>query len=121
MEAVELALEVSFDWVSVIFLDEKPHTELNIKHLNHNYSTDILTFQFSDGENKGGEIYINVDQARINAQDYNVSHLNELSRLIAHGLLHLAGIGDKTDAEQKEMTDFENKILEETKSFHVKQ
>lgn len=100
-----------FGWINVVFLDNKPHTELNINHLDHHYETDVLTFDFSDPESVNGEIYINVDVAQDNAIYYKQSTERELYRLIIHGILHLVGVNDKTEEEQGEMSTLEEKYL----------
>jgi len=101
----------SFGWINVIFLDTKSHTDLNVKHLSHDYATDVLTFDFSDREMINGEIYINVDVAQENATYYAEPAERELKRLIVHGVLHVVGVNDKTEEEQKTMTGFEEKYL----------
>lgn len=98
-------------WLNVVLMNSATHTALNIKHLNHDYETDVLTFDFSEEEVANGEIYINVEVAKENADLYKTTLQNELYRLIIHGALHLVGINDKTEEEEANMRDHEDKYL----------
>ena len=69
----------------------------NIKFLNHNYYTDVLTFDYSDQDIISGDILISVERVYDNAKKFNVEFLSELDRVMAHGLLHLLGYKDKTN------------------------
>lgn len=100
-----------FEWINVIVMNSAEHTEMNAQYLGHNYPTDIITFEFEDPENMNGELYINLDVAKENANEYKVSLESELSRLIIHGTLHLVGYKDKTADEKIKMTEGENKYL----------
>lgn len=91
---------------------------VNVKHLNHDYYTDIITFDYSEGEVVSGDLLISFDRVRENAKDAGVSFQEELRRVIIHGCLHLVGYGDKTDAEVIQMREEENKALN---MFHVEQ
>ena len=91
---------------------------LNEKYLGHKTYTDIITFDYSEGNTVSGEIYISVDRVKENAERYNVDFYTELQRVMAHGVLHLMGFNDKTDEERKFMRDKEN---EKINLFHVKQ
>lgn len=102
-----------FGWINVIVIPSKDHTMLNNNYLGHDYATDILTFEYPEMDVMCGEIYINADVLVENAAEYEVAVSNELNRLIIHGILHLAGLGDHTDEEQRVMTLNENKYLEE--------
>jgi len=91
---------------------------VNSKHLGHDYYTDIITFDYSDGEIVSGDLLISFDRVKENAKEVGVSFQEELIRVIIHGCLHLVGFGDKTDAEAKQMREEENKALN---MFHVEQ
>jgi rRNA maturation RNase YbeY len=91
---------------------------LNEKYLGHRTYTDIIAFDYSEGNTVSGEIYISVDRVKENAKHYNVDFDTELQRVMAHGLLHLMGFKDKTDEEKELMRDKEN---EKINLFHVKQ
>ena len=96
--------------INVIFVDDDIILEMNKKYLNHNFTTDVITFDF-DEENIAGEIYISVDTAERQAKEYNVSLKNELKRLSIHGVLHLIGYDDDTDEKREIMHQLENKYL----------
>lgn len=99
--------------VSVVYVNKDEILKLNNEYLNHDYYTDVITFSLNEDDTKeiDGEIYICVDIANEQAEEYKVSLSNELSRLAIHGLLHLCGYGDKTEEEQKIMRSLENKYL----------
>jgi probable rRNA maturation factor len=98
-------LEINF------ITSEKIH-QLNKTHLNHDYTTDIITFDYSDDFLQlDGEIFISVDDAKINAKKFKVSLKEELARLIIHGILHLLGYDDQITNEKKIMKRMENKLL----------
>jgi len=101
------SMEVSFVPVDVI-------SELNDDYLNHNYATDILTFDYKSEEPGAveGEIIICSDVAVSNAAEYKVTVENELVRLVIHGLLHLTGYDDKTPEEKSEMKQEEDRLVE---------
>ena len=87
--------------INLVFCSDSYLYDLNVKFLHHNTYTDIITFDLSEDEEViSGDIFISVERARENSGKYNVSHLHEIRRLIAHGILHLAGYGDKTTQEK---------------------
>jgi rRNA maturation RNase YbeY len=95
-----------------IFCSDEYLLQINKEHLNHNYYTDIITFDLSETPNAvTGEIYISVDRVRDNAQNYEVSFKNELLRVIFHGALHLCGYKDKNSKEEQLMRKAEDKYL----------
>lgn len=102
---------MSFEWINVILLNSDEHTTMNAQYLNHDYPTDILTFEFEEGDNMNGELYLNVDVASSNSTYYKVSLENELSRLIIHGALHLTGQGDHSEEEKTQMKVLEDRYL----------
>ncbi|MBL6667322.1 MAG: rRNA maturation RNase YbeY [Crocinitomicaceae bacterium] len=85
--------------------------ELNKKHLNHDYFTDIITFSYTTNNHISGDLFISVDRVKDNARNQNLSFENELERVIYHGVLHLCGYNDKTPEEIKEMRSKENYYL----------
>ncbi len=91
--------------------DELLHS-INTEFLNHDTLTDIITFDYSLGKELHGEIYISTDRVRENARMYEVEFENELHRVIIHGILHLCGYSDKTEADKLEMRRKENECLE---------
>lgn len=112
MKCMNVEHKVDIENVSLIILPDDAHTDLNIKYLDHDYSTDILTFDLSEDESIQGEIYINAMVCRNNASEYGVSVENEFYRLMIHGLLHLIGFDDHTDEEKREMTAQEDRYLQ---------
>jgi rRNA maturation RNase YbeY len=95
-----------------IFCSDEYLLQINKEHLNHNYYTDIITFDLSETSSATiGEIYISVDRVRDNAQNYDVSFKHELLRVIFHGALHLCGYKDKSSKEEQLMRKAEDKYL----------
>ena len=101
----------------VLSTDDKV-LEINKKYLGHTDFTDVITFDYTKGGEIHGDIFISMDRIRENAEKYQVTQDEELRRVMAHGVLHLMGYTDKTEAEKTEMTDKENEKLE---MFHVEQ
>jgi len=102
--------------LNYVFVSDEELYEMNVKYLNHNTLTDIITFNYVENEIVSGDIFISVDRVKENAVDFNVSFENELLRVMVHGLLHLMNYNDKTDEEQELMTLKEDEKL---KMFHV--
>jgi probable rRNA maturation factor len=102
--------------LNYVFVSDEELYEMNVKYLNHNTLTDIITFNYVENEIVLGDIFISVDRVKENAVDFNVSFENELLRVMVHGLLHLMNYNDKTDEEQDMMTLKEDEKL---KMFHV--
>lgn len=88
--------------LNYIFCSDSYLLELNKKYLNHNYFTDIITFQ-GEGNGLEGDIFISIHRVQDNAKSLKISFENELHRVIAHGLLHLIGYKDKSEAELQVM------------------
>lgn len=88
--------------VNYIFCSDEHLRDINVKFLEHDYYTDIITFDNSNGALLRGELYISTERVVENAQTHGVSFTHELCRVMVHGVLHLAGYGDKT-AEQEAM------------------
>src|SRR5690554_755673 len=85
---------------------------INKKYLNHNYSTDIITFDYSSsGKNLEGEIYISTEDAASNSQKYKVTFKDEIMRLVIHGFLHLLGYNDQSQKEKIVMKRLENQLV----------
>jgi len=84
--------------ISIIFCSDEFLLDLNKQHLNHDYFTDIITFDLTPKNEKAttGELYISTDRVKHNAKDYNTTVTNELHRVIFHGILHLCGYKDKS-------------------------
>ena len=89
--------------VAVVFCPDEYLLEMNRKHLAHDYYTDIITFDYGENNRVSGDLLISTDTVRANAQEYGVSYLQELHRVIIHGVLHLCGYGDKSRSEARTM------------------
>jgi probable rRNA maturation factor len=90
--------------LNYIFCSDSFILDINKEHLKHDYFTDIITFNYNEGDSISGDVFISVDTVAVNAKDYKVTFANELTRVIAHGALHLIGFNDKTEEDQNEMT-----------------
>ena len=95
-----------------IFCDDDYLLAKNIKYLNHNTLTDVITFDYSKNKLISGDILISIDRVHENSNIFGVQFLNELQRVMAHGLLHLLGYNDKTEIEEKEIREKEDYYLE---------
>ena len=84
---------------------------INKEHLNHDYYTDIITFDYARGDRISGELFISLDRVKDNAQVLGVTYNSELRRVVAHGILHLTGLKDKTEEEIKVMRRKEDEVL----------
>ena len=104
--------------INYIFCEDEYLVKINQKHLNHNSFTDIITFDYSDGEVISGDIFISTERVVDNASVFNKSFQEELLRVMAHGILHLLGYNDKT---KDEVIVMRNKEEEKIKLFHVEQ
>ena len=94
--------------ISIIFCSDNYILDVNLKYLNHDYFTDIITFDYCDKNILSGDLFISVDSVRENAIFFEVDFEEELRRVIVHGLLHLIGYDDHTEDEQKIMREKEN-------------
>ena len=100
--------------VNYIFCSAQRLLEMNRQFLGHDYFTDIITFDYSDLKGEGvihGDIYIDIETVRDNARIYGVSWLNEMRRVVVHGVLHLCGQKDKTPRANAQMHRKEDKYL----------
>ncbi len=99
--------------ISLIFCSDNYLLDINIKYLNHNYFTDIITFNYVEGEIISGDLFISIDRVKENAIEFETMWIKELYRVIFHGLLHLIGYNDKTEEEKKIMRIKEDLYLSE--------
>ena len=100
----------TFVTLNFIFCSDIYLHELNMKYLQHDTLTDVITFAYSKTPIEG-DIFISIDRITENAQSYGVDKLTELYRVMVHGVLHLIGYNDKTREEQELMRNMENKYL----------
>ena len=98
--------------IQVHWLTDDELLEINKAHLDHDYYTDIITFDYSTPRKISGELFISVDRVRDNATTHGSSENQEFHRVVAHGILHLLGFKDKTEAESKVMREKENEVLQ---------
>jgi probable rRNA maturation factor len=103
--------------INYIFCNDDYLLDLNQKHLNHDTLTDIISFDYSVGNEIHGDVFISIERVQENALDFNVSFSEELNRVIAHGILHYCGYKDKTKEDEETMRKKEDEKL---KMFHVK-
>ena len=97
--------------VAVIFCSDNYILDVNIKYLQHDYYTDIITFDYCEGNRLSGDLFISVDSVRENASFYGTEFADELNRVIVHGLLHLIGYDDGDAWHQQRMRAAENRAL----------
>lgn len=97
--------------ISVVFCSDEYLLQVNREHLDHDYYTDIITFDYSEGEIVSGDLFISVDRVRDNAEEFKEMFHVELNRVVAHGVLHLIGYGDKTPDEEIVMREKEDMAL----------
>lgn len=98
--------------ISIIFCTDEELLEINREHLDHDYYTDIITFDYSTVGTISGDLFISLDRVRENGQEYGGGFTGELSRVIIHGVLHLLGYKDKSDEEAKTMREKEDFYLD---------
>jgi len=98
--------------IAYVFCDDAKILEVNKTYLQHDYFTDIITFDYCEGAVLNGDIFISLDTVRTNAQEFGVTFENELHRILIHGILHLCGQEDKTPEARLEMTRKENEALQ---------
>lgn len=101
----------SLEAVSYIFCSDEYLLEMNRQYLNHDYYTDVITFDYCEAEAVSGDVFISIDRVEENAQNVGVSKQDELHRVMVHGLLHLIGYGDKSEADKEQMTQKEDYYL----------
>ena len=97
--------------LSIIFCSDDYLLNMNIEHLDHDYYTDVITFNYVHGEVINGDIFISVDRVEDNAKEFHCNFAEELRRVMAHGLLHLLGFDDKDEASIAAMRKGESHAL----------
>lgn len=105
--------------LSLIFCSDEHLLEMNKEYLQHDYYTDIITFDYSEDSLVSGDLFISVDRVQDNADEFDVLFQDELHRVCIHGLLHLCGYKDKSDEDERIMRLKENEMLV-LREFHVK-
>lgn len=109
----EVASKESFELgsINLIFCSDNYLLEVNRKHLNHDYYTDIITFDYTEDDVLTGDLFISMDRVKDNAESQSEMFHVELLRVIVHGVLHLMGYKDKSSADQEEMRSKEDWAL----------
>ena len=97
--------------IAYIFCSDEKILEVNRQYLQHDYYTDIITFDYCEGDRLSGDLFISLDTIRTNAEQFGASYEDELHRVIIHGILHLCGINDKGPGEREVMEAAENQAL----------
>ena len=97
--------------IAYIFCSDDKILEVNRQYLQHDYYTDIITFDYCEGNRLSGDLFISVDSVRENAVEFGTEFDDELHRVIVHGLLHLIGYDDHTPEDQKLMREKEDYYL----------
>jgi len=103
--------------INIIITTDKNILEINKEHLSHNYYTDIITFDYCENKSISGDIFISLDTVKNNSLRFSVSLLDELHRVIIHGILHLIGYNDKSKIQKAEMKQKENFYLDRLKKL----
>lgn len=99
--------------IAYIFCSDEKILEVNRQYLQHDYYTDIITFDYCEGNRLSGDLFISLDTVRTNADQFaGGDYRRELNRVIIHGILHLCGINDKGPGEREIMEEAENRALE---------
>ncbi|MCQ2180010.1 MAG: rRNA maturation RNase YbeY [Bacteroidales bacterium] len=97
--------------INIIFCSDNYILDVNMKYLQHDYFTDIITFDYCEGDRLSGDLFISIDTVKDNAQFYGTEFSDELNRVIVHGVLHLVGYDDHTEPDQVLMREKENYYL----------
>ncbi|MBP8915901.1 MAG: rRNA maturation RNase YbeY [Chitinophagales bacterium] len=112
---IKLVIEASQKKVGdicIIFCDDEYLLNINRQYLNHDYYTDIITFDYVEGNKISGDLFISLDTVKSNSVKFSESFELEAKRVIIHGILHLLGLKDKSETEALEMRSAENRALE---------
>lgn len=104
--------------INFIFCDDEYLHKLNVEYLEHDTLTDVISFDYSVGNELHGDVYISTERVADNAMDFKVAFEEEIKRVIIHGILHYCGYKDKSDTDEALMR---SKEEEKIKMFHVEQ
>lgn len=97
--------------INIIFCSDNYILDINQRFLSHDYFTDIITFDYCEGDKLSGDLFISVDSVKENSIQYGTEFNDELNRVMVHGILHLIGYDDHTKAQQKQMRQKEDYYL----------
>ena len=98
--------------ITYIFCSDEEILRINKLYLNHDYCTDIITFDYSEGNILSGDLFISLETVKTNSEKFKTEYNEELHRVMIHGILHLCGYDDKTPVDKKTMRERENEALE---------
>ncbi|MEG0795045.1 MAG: rRNA maturation RNase YbeY [Odoribacter sp.] len=98
--------------ISFIFCDDEYILSVNRQYLQHDYYTDVITFDYCEGELLSGDVFISLDTVKSNSMEFNTDFENEFNRVVCHSVLHLIGFKDKTEPDSVEMRKNENICLD---------
>ena len=121
VQAMEYLVEEGREWLEdklAEYCDDDYLVGINLQYLNHNTLTDIISFDYSVGNELHGDVFISIQRVRENAIEFDVAFEEELKRVMVHGVLHYCGYKDKSAKDKKEMRLKED---EKIKLFHVEQ
>ena len=104
--------------INYIFCDDEYLHKINLEYLNHDTLTDIISFDYTVGNELNGDVFVSIERVKENAEDFNVSFDEELKRVLVHGILHYCGYKDKGEADELLMRSKED---EKVALFHVEQ
>ena len=105
--------------INVVFCSDDFLLKINKEYLNHNYLTDIITFNFCEKNEISGDLFISIDRVKDFSKTNKLTFVNELHRVIVHGVLHLCGFNDKSTKEKRKMRKLENFFLEKLKTLNT--
>jgi len=102
--------------ITYIFCSDEEILRINQSYLNHDYYTDIITFDYSEGDKISGDLFISLETVKTNSEKYKTNYIEELHRVMIHGILHLCGYEDNTPKEKKVMRLKEDEALKMIKN-----
>ena len=105
--------------INAVFCSDDFLLKINKEYLNHNYLTDIITFNFCEKNEISGDLFISIDRVKDFSKTNKLTFVNELHRVIVHGVLHLCGFNDKSTKEKQKMRKLENFFLEKLKTLNT--
>ena len=111
IKAVAATYEKRIGEIAYIFCSDEKILEVNRQYLQHDYYTDIITFDYCEGNRLSGDLFISLETVKTNSEQFKTPYEEELQRTIIHGILHLCGINDKGPGEREIMEAAENKAL----------
>ena len=111
IKAVAATYEKRIGEIAYIFCSDEKILEVNRQYLQHDYYTDIITFDYCECNRLSGDLFISLETVKTNSEQFNTPYEEELHRTIIHGILHLCGINDKGPGEREIMEAAENKAL----------